>query len=74
MIRKFSQHCPEDYKPSRHGSSRSARLQNFLSFVDKKEDELVKRSKRKRKDMLSNSHGKEDESVNRAKRTHIGIS
>lgn len=59
MLRKFNRHRPQDYEPSRHGSSPSARLQTFLSFVDKKEDESRKRSKRKRNNTLSNSNGRE---------------
>lgn len=74
MLRKFSQHRPRDYEPSRHGSSPFARLRTFLSFVDKKEDGSRERSKRKRKYTLSNSNGREDESMNRSNRTQMGIS
>lgn len=75
MIRKFSQQGPEVSEPSTHGSTiPSERLKNFISFVDKKEDQSVKRSKRKRQDTLSNSYEKEDESIIISKRTHMGIS
>ncbi|KAF3434884.1 hypothetical protein FNV43_RR21971 [Rhamnella rubrinervis] len=74
MLHKFRQHPPEVHEPSRHGSSPSARLQTFLSFVDKKEDQSRKRSKRKWKDTLSISYGTEDGSMNASKRTQMGIS
>lgn len=75
MMRKFSQQTPGVSEPSRHGSSTpSERLQTFMSFIDKKEDQPVKRSKRKRKDTLPSVYEKEDEYINISKRTHMGTS
>ncbi|KAL5706075.1 hypothetical protein ACHQM5_024284 [Ranunculus cassubicifolius] len=55
--REFKRFSPEESEPSAHGSTRSKRLQTFLSFVDDREDTV---SKSKRKSSISN--GKEDES------------
>ncbi|XP_048336045.2 glutamate receptor 3.2 isoform X2 [Ziziphus jujuba] len=75
MMRKFSQQTPGVSELSRHGSSTpSERLQTFMSFIDKKEDQPVKRSKRKRKDTLPSVYEKEDEYINISKRTHMGTS
>ncbi|KAK2657701.1 hypothetical protein Ddye_010753 [Dipteronia dyeriana] len=46
MMRQFSRHCPEDIESSTR-SSRSTRIQTFLSFVDEKEEEVKGRSKRR---------------------------
>ncbi|KAK3221675.1 hypothetical protein Dsin_008700 [Dipteronia sinensis] len=46
MVRQFSRHCPEDIESSTR-SSRSTRIQTFLSFVDEKEEEVKGRSKRR---------------------------
>ncbi|KAK0604337.1 hypothetical protein LWI29_014664 [Acer saccharum] len=43
MVRQFSRHCPEDLE----SSTRSTRIQTFLSFVDDKEEEVKGRSKRR---------------------------
>ncbi|KAI9165769.1 hypothetical protein LWI28_020072 [Acer negundo] len=42
-VRQFSRHCPEDIE----SSTRSTRIQTFLSFVDEKEEEVKGRSKRR---------------------------
>ncbi|XVF67128.1 hypothetical protein PTKIN_Ptkin10aG0096100 [Pterospermum kingtungense] len=62
MFRQFSQHRPEEPDPITPGSSRSARLQTFLSFVDGKMEQSKSSSKRKR-DSMSSSNGfhREDE-------------
>lgn len=73
VLRKFSRHLPEVYDPSIHGSSRSARLQTFLSFVDDKERKSQSKSKRKRTNMSSNLGGNEDESRNGSSRIQINI-
>lgn len=50
-FRKFSRHT--ETEPSLRGSSKSARVQTFLSFVNEKEDRSKSRSKRKRSDESS---------------------
>lgn len=66
VVRQYSRHHHEESDPSIHpSSSRSTRLQTFLSFVDEKEGvrELKSRSKRKRTmDVPSSVNAKEDES------------
>ncbi|CAL5399958.1 unnamed protein product [Camellia sinensis] len=80
MLHKFSRYFPEsDDEPSpssRSGSSRSAKVQRFLSFVDEKESASKSKLKRKRTDVSSNSaSGRELESVNGSeRRTEIGNS
>ncbi|KAI8022511.1 Glutamate receptor 3.2 [Camellia lanceoleosa] len=80
MLHKFSRYFPEsDNEPSsssRSGSSRSAKVQRFLSFVDEKESVSKSKLKRKRTDVSSNSaSGRELESVNGSeRRTEIGNS
>lgn len=70
MLRKFSKHFPElhDSSSSGGGSSRSARVHRFLSFVNEKEKVSNSRSKRKRTEMLSGtSNGAILESMNGSK-------
>ncbi|XAR73067.1 hypothetical protein NMG60_11019927 [Bertholletia excelsa] len=76
MCRKFSRYFPELYGTnSSHGSSRSTRVQTFLSFVDEKEEVSKRRMKRKRTEITSiNNSGREVESVNGSTRTGINIS
>ncbi|KAF9618767.1 hypothetical protein IFM89_002462 [Coptis chinensis] len=45
-VKQFRRFSPVESEPSSHGSSRSRRLQTFLSFVDDKE-ETVSKNKRK---------------------------
>lgn len=72
MIRQFFRHLPEDPDPSSApGSSRSKRLQTFLSFADEREDVWKSRSKRKRKELSSNSYGNESEPRDTPKRDEI---
>ena len=52
MIRKFCRHYAEESE-SVGSSSRSARLQTFLKFVDEKEEETKKRSKRRQLEWAS---------------------
>ncbi|KAK9286112.1 hypothetical protein L1049_014493 [Liquidambar formosana] len=56
-LHQFSRHFPEDSNLSSHGSSRSARLQTFLSFADDKKGESKGKSKRKRMDTTSSANG-----------------
>ncbi|EEF41779.1 glutamate receptor 3.2 [Ricinus communis] len=72
MLRQFSRHAPEDSDPSIR-SSRSRRIQTFLSFVDEKADESKSKSKRKRGDE-SIGYGKEDDSVDGSDRIQRDIS
>ncbi|KDP47011.1 hypothetical protein JCGZ_10738 [Jatropha curcas] len=63
VLRQFRKHFPIDSDPSIHRSSRSRRLQTFLSFADDKVEDWKSKSKRKREDALSNGYAREDESV-----------
>ncbi|BFG39467.1 hypothetical protein CerSpe_257410 [Prunus speciosa] len=69
MLRQFSKHYTEEVISS--GSSRSARLQTFISFVDEKEEEVKSRSKRRQMERMSNRSASEDESMYNSKRRHI---
>lgn len=63
MMRKFSRyiHQETDSHETAGGSSTSSgRLQTFLSFADKKEDELKGKSKRKREDGSPGGYWNED--------------
>lgn len=62
-----------DLSNSNHSSSRSARLQTFLSFVDEKEDSVRARSKRRQLDVLS-TRSVEDASMNSSKRYRTALS
>ncbi|TYJ47558.1 hypothetical protein E1A91_A02G198400v1 [Gossypium mustelinum] len=53
MVRQFSRHYAEESDLSGQ-SSRSARIQTFLSFVDEKEEEVKSRSKRRQMERASN--------------------
>ncbi|XP_065854717.1 glutamate receptor 3.2 isoform X2 [Euphorbia lathyris] len=65
MSRQFSRHIAADSaEPSIRSSTRSRRIQTFLSFADDKIDESKSKSKRKRGDDLSIHSAKDDQSVN----------
>lgn len=51
MILQFCRDFPKNSAPSNRSSSRSARIQTFLSFADEKEDMSQRKLKRKRKDI-----------------------
>lgn len=68
IMRKFIRHQPEE-PDSAGGSSRSARLQTFLSFVDEKEVDLKSKSKRRHMEVVSNVDVDEDASVNGSNRS-----
>ncbi|KAK9164736.1 hypothetical protein Syun_005638 [Stephania yunnanensis] len=65
MIRKFYRHYPKESNPSSHGSSRSARLQTFLSFVDEK----AERGRSKRKYSVDEERGDESRIASKRKQT-----
>lgn len=67
-MRKFIRHHPEE-PDSAGGSSRSARLQTFLSFVDEKEVDLKSKSKQRHMEEVSNGGVDEDVSVNGSNRS-----
>nr|XP_017229824.1 PREDICTED: glutamate receptor 3.6 isoform X2 [Daucus carota subsp. sativus] len=68
IMHKFTRHLPEE-PGSAGGSSRSARLQTFLSFVDEKEVDLKSKSKRRHMEVASNVGVDEDTSVNGSNRS-----
>ncbi|XVF01640.1 hypothetical protein REPUB_Repub04eG0105700 [Reevesia pubescens] len=74
MFRQFNRHCPEEPDSTSPGSSRSARLQTFLSFADGKVEESKSSSKRKRESMSSDGYHKEDDSSYRSGRIERDIS
>lgn len=71
-LRQFNRYLPEDTDPSIGGSSRSRRIQTFLSFADDKVDEWKSKSKRKRE--LTDGYSREDESVDGSGRIQRDIS
>ncbi|XP_028762978.1 glutamate receptor 3.2 [Neltuma alba] len=50
MVQQFCRDFPKNGEPSNGSSSRSVRIQTFLSFADEKEDMSQRKLKRKRKD------------------------
>ncbi|XP_052197634.1 glutamate receptor 3.6-like [Diospyros lotus] len=62
MVRQFSRHYIESSESS-GGSSRLARLQTFLSFIDEKEEEVKKRSKRRQLESGLDRSNRGDEST-----------
>ncbi|KAF5443702.1 hypothetical protein F2P56_036237 [Juglans regia] len=62
MMRQFTRHIPEETDPQTAGgtSTRSGRLQTFLSFADEKEGVWKSRSKRKRTDGSPNGYWNEE--------------
>ncbi|XP_021275405.1 glutamate receptor 3.2 isoform X3 [Herrania umbratica] len=74
MFRQFSRHCPEVPDSTIPASSRSARLQTFLSFVDGKVEKPKSSSKRKRESISGNGYHKEEELTFRSGRIERDIS
>ncbi|XVE49613.1 hypothetical protein DITRI_Ditri01bG0095800 [Diplodiscus trichospermus] len=68
MFRQFNRHSPEELDPTSPVSSRSARLQTFMSFFDGKVEKSRSGSKRKGYSMSSNDYYREDESTYRSGR------
>lgn len=62
LFRKFSRLPPEKLDTSSPSTSRSTRLQTFLSFVDEKVEKPKSSSKRKRESMSQNGYRIDDES------------
>ncbi|KAH7519812.1 hypothetical protein FEM48_Zijuj08G0076900 [Ziziphus jujuba var. spinosa] len=70
MVRQFTRHYSEEIESP--PSSRSGRLQTFLSFVDEKEDEVKRRSKRRQMERMSNrSAGESDQSMNSSRARYL---
>ncbi|TQD68748.1 hypothetical protein C1H46_045719 [Malus baccata] len=69
MLHQFSKHNTEELVTT--GSSRSTRVQTFLTFVDEKEEEVKSRSKRRQMEKTSNRSASEDESMYNSKRRHL---
>ncbi|KAF5960849.1 hypothetical protein HYC85_002058 [Camellia sinensis] len=61
MVRQYSRHYVDKAAESSNRSSPSAHLQTFLTFVDEKEEEVIKRSKRRQLEKDSNRSNGEDE-------------
>ncbi|KAG8363920.1 hypothetical protein BUALT_Bualt19G0072600 [Buddleja alternifolia] len=61
MLRQFKQHSPQQSGPSRPSGSRPIRIQRFLSFVDKKEEQSNKKSKRKHMEVVSEGTNVQDD-------------
>lgn len=74
MLRQFKKYSAEESDSSVPSSSRSARLQTFLSFADEKVDRAKSKLKRKREDMPSNVYMIEAEPKNRSARINRDIS
>lgn len=74
MLRKFSRYFTEVHDPSIHGSSRSARVQTFFSFVNEKAEVSKSKLKRKRTELSSDVSRRELESTNGSERIETGIS
>ncbi|KAK6924583.1 Solute-binding protein family 3/N-terminal domain of MltF [Dillenia turbinata] len=71
IIRQFSKHYHEE-SDSAGGSSRSAGLQTFLTFVDEKEETVKNRSKRRQLEKISNRSTDEEGSTNGSSRERKG--
>ncbi|KAL5984272.1 hypothetical protein ACLOJK_018376 [Asimina triloba] len=53
-VRQFNRHCPDELQSSNEGgSSQSRRVQNFLSFVDEKEESVKSKSKRRQMEKMN---------------------
>lgn len=74
MLHQFKKYSAEESDSSVPSSSRSARLQTFLSFADEKVDRAKSKSKRKREDMSSNGYMNEGEPKNGSGRINRDIS
>ncbi|KAL0422193.1 UNVERIFIED_CONTAM: Glutamate receptor 3.2 [Sesamum latifolium] len=59
IIQKFKQYFRQQPQPSLQSSSRSIRIQRFLSFADEKEGESRSRSKRKHMESMSGKNGRQ---------------
>lgn len=55
VIRQFSRHVPDEPDSNDQGSSRSRRLQRFLTFADEKEETVKSRSKRRQMECSINT-------------------
>ncbi|KAK6159727.1 hypothetical protein DH2020_003108 [Rehmannia glutinosa] len=55
IVYKFKRYLPQQSEPSLQSSSKSIRIQKFLSFADRKEDESITKWKRKHLEMMSGS-------------------
>ncbi|KAK6159691.1 hypothetical protein DH2020_003072 [Rehmannia glutinosa] len=55
IVYKFKRYLPQQSEPSLQSSSKSIRIQKFLSFADRKEDESIMKWKRKHLEMMSGS-------------------
>ncbi|KAL2479256.1 Glutamate receptor 3.2 [Forsythia ovata] len=73
ILRQFKRHLPEQSEPSIRSSSRSIRIQRFLSFVDEKEEESKSRLKRKHMEVLSSAHIQELQLPSGTNRNEAGI-
>ncbi|XP_020240558.1 glutamate receptor 3.2 isoform X2 [Cajanus cajan] len=71
MLRQFSKKSPQKAGPSNRCTSRSARIQTFLHFVDEKEE---KKLKRKLEDISSNNYSREYRLRSISKRVQVDIS
>ncbi|XP_017638069.1 glutamate receptor 3.2-like isoform X4 [Gossypium arboreum] len=74
MFRKFSRLPPEELDTTSPSTSRSTRLQTFLSFVDEKVEKPKSSSKRKRESMSRNGYHINDESPHRSGRMYRNMS
>ncbi|KAB2050812.1 hypothetical protein ES319_A12G013000v1 [Gossypium barbadense] len=74
MFRKFSRLPPEELDTTSPSTSRSTRLQTFLSFVDEKVEKPKSSSKRKRESMSRNGYHINDESPHRSGRMDRNMS
>lgn len=74
IVHQFMKHYSEPESESSGQSSRSGRVQTFLSFVDEKEESVMARSKRRNLEGLSNLSIYEDASVNGSKRYRTEMS
>ncbi|KAL2459910.1 Glutamate receptor 3.2 [Abeliophyllum distichum] len=73
ILRQFKRNLPEQSEPPNRSSSRSIRIQRFLSFADEKEEESKSRLKRKHRELLSSSHIQELQLPSGTKRNEAGI-
>lgn len=75
MVYQFSQNSAQKADPSSRCSSRSARIQTFLNFVDEKEDtSRSKLKKRKLEDVSPNASSKGNHLRTISKRLQMGTS
>ncbi|GFP80446.1 glutamate receptor 3.2 [Phtheirospermum japonicum] len=76
ILYKFKRwYLPQQSEPSSstlQSSSKSVRIQKFLSFVDRKEEESVSKRKRRHLEMLSGSNGRDFASSSGSKRSEAG--